>query len=119
MLPGDDIYEQVDRSIRIWDKVLLCCSKHSLSSWWVDNEIETAVEKERKVMKERGYKTLALIPLDLDGYLFSGQWQSGMAQQVRSRLVVDFREWTRSYERFESEVRRVILALRVDGGGTK
>ena len=35
MLPGDDIYEQVDRGIRLWDKVLLCCSKDSLTSWWV------------------------------------------------------------------------------------
>ena len=34
MLPGDDIYEQVDRGIRSWDKVLLCCSEHSLASWW-------------------------------------------------------------------------------------
>ena len=30
MLPGDDIYEQVERGIRLWDKVLLCCSRHSL-----------------------------------------------------------------------------------------
>lgn len=29
MLLGDDIYEQVDRGIRLWDKVLLCCSRHS------------------------------------------------------------------------------------------
>jgi hypothetical protein len=47
MLPGDDIYAPVNGSIRIRDKVLWCCSKHSLSSWWVDNEIETAVEKQR------------------------------------------------------------------------
>jgi hypothetical protein len=59
MLPGDDIYEQVDRGIRIWDKVLLCCSKRSLSSWWVDSEINRAFEKERALMKERGRKTLA------------------------------------------------------------
>jgi len=24
ILPGDDIYEHVDRGIRLWDKVLLC-----------------------------------------------------------------------------------------------
>jgi hypothetical protein len=33
MLPGDDIYEQVDHGIRLWDKILLCCSRNSLTSW--------------------------------------------------------------------------------------
>ena len=32
VLPGDDIYDQVDRGIRLWDKVLLCCSKESLTT---------------------------------------------------------------------------------------
>lgn len=41
LLPGDDIYEATDRGIRLWDKVLLCCSKTSLSSWWVDKEVNT------------------------------------------------------------------------------
>jgi uncharacterized protein YjbI with pentapeptide repeats len=47
MLPGDDIYEQVDRGIRLWDKVLLCCSRDSLRSWWVDDEITRAFKKEQ------------------------------------------------------------------------
>lgn len=54
LLPGDDIFEQVDRGIRLWDKVLLCCSKASLKSWWVDDEITKAYQKEQALMKERG-----------------------------------------------------------------
>jgi hypothetical protein len=34
-------------------------------------------------MKERGKKTLALVPLNLDGYLFKDQWARSKAQQVR------------------------------------
>jgi hypothetical protein len=84
--PGDDIHEEVDRGIVLWDKVLLCCSKDSLSSWWVDNEIGKAFAKEQALMNERKKKVLALIPLDLDGYLFNA-WNNGKASQVRERWL--------------------------------
>ena len=62
VLPGDKIHKIIDSAINIWDKVLLCCSNHSLNSWWVDNEIETAFTKERFIRKERGEEVLAFNP---------------------------------------------------------
>ncbi len=114
MLPGDHIRDQVDRGIRLWDKVLLCCSRHSLSSFWVDEETGKAFEKEERLWKERKQRVLALIPLDLDGYLF--QWESGNASRVRERKAPDFTEWGQDPQKFEAQMDNVIRALRTDDG---
>jgi hypothetical protein len=108
---GDDILDHVDRGIRLWDKVLLCCSKNSLTSGWVEAEIDKALEKEQTLRKQRQEKVLALIPLDLDGYLFGG-WESGRASVVRQRLAVDFQGWDESHAKCEEQIEKVILALR-------
>jgi len=113
LLPGDNIYDHVDRGIRLWDKVLLCCSRNSLTSWWVDDEIDKALEKERTLWEQSQKEVLAIIPLNLDGYLLN-EWNSGKASQVRKRLAADFRGWEASNAKCEEEIEKVIRALRSD-----
>ena len=116
VLPGDDIMDGVDRGIRIWDKVLLCCSRASLEgSVWVDREIDKALQKEERLWKSRGQKVLSLIPLNLDNFMF--EWEGGKASVLRSRLAPDFTDWERDNAKFEAQFERVVQALRADDGG--
>jgi len=119
LLPGDNIYTEVDRGIRLWDKVLLCCSENALTSWWVDNEIKIAFDKEQHLWREREKEVLALIPLNLDDYLFTKKWQSGLATEVRARLAANFGGWERDNARFEEQFERLVKALRTDSGERK
>jgi TIR domain/Pentapeptide repeats (8 copies) len=117
LLPGHDISRELERGIYLWDKFLLCASKNSLTSFWVENEIKTTLGKELALRKERGKPVHKLIPLNLDGYIFSDQWDLGvLANEIRSRVAADFRDWEKPESNFDKQVDRVIKALRADEG---
>ena len=115
-MPGDDLYHGIDQGIRLWDKVLLCASEASLTSWWVDNEISTAFAKEQRLMKQRGGKALSLIPLNLDGYLFKPECTNGKTEQIKTRVAADFTGWETDNSTFEREFEKVVRSLRADSG---
>jgi hypothetical protein len=74
-----------------WIIARQCASKNSLTSWWVENEIKTTLEKERTLRKEREKPVHKLIPLNLDGYMFTDEWDLGvLANEIRSRVAADF-----------------------------
>ena len=117
MLPGDDKFEEVDHGIYSWDKFLLCCSKSSLTSWWVDSEINKVFTKEQQLTKERGGKVKCLIPLDIDGYIFTAECRNAKKDELLSRIAADFTGWNEDEKKFEKELNRVLKALLLDNKG--
>ncbi len=118
MKPGDRILDVVNDAIRLHErfccaaltrKILLCCSESSLESWWVKDEIEKALERERREKRD------IIIPLNLDGYLLDG-WESGQASTIRSRLAADFTGCEHDNAKFEEQFERVVRALRTGKG---
>lgn len=116
ILPGDNIYDRIDHGIRVWDKVLLCASEHSLTSGWVNDELKHAFAKEKKLFKDRGCEVLSLIPLNLDGYLFS-DWNHPKKNQVLERMAPDFTGWDSDNTKFEQQLERVVKALQTNNTG--
>lgn len=83
---GDRIRSRIDEMIGDHDKLLLVLSKYSLISQWVEQEVESALELERK--EER----TILLPIRLDDAPFS--WESGWVTYVRNtRNIGDFTKW--------------------------
>src|SRR5208283_2303284 len=58
---GDRFQERIEESIRIYDKLLIVLSAHSVSSLWVGREVEAALEREQRA-PFRG----VLFPIRLD-----------------------------------------------------
>ena len=83
----------------------------------MDGEINRTFQKEAQFMKERGKKVLALIPLNLDGFLFSPDYQSGKKAEITSRVAANFVGWEKDPALFDRELEKVIRALRTDEGG--
>ncbi|OAT69689.1 hypothetical protein AWB85_20075 [Mycobacteroides immunogenum] len=92
ILPGDSILDSIDQGIKVHDRVILVCSQNSLgrkTGWWVDEEIERALAKERE-LRRAGEKFGVLVPVTIDNYVFDG-WNSGFQATVLQKNVGDFK----------------------------
>jgi hypothetical protein len=83
---GDKFRQRIDESIRLYDKLLVILSEDSISSSWVEDEVESALER------ERNEKRLVLFPVRLDETVVNTQ-EAWAASLRRQRHIGDFRGW--------------------------
>ena len=103
---GDEIRDVIEVSIRVHDKLLLVLSAHSVASKWVRNEVETALEKERRQRRP------VLFPIRLDEAVM--ETEAGWAGLVRRRRHIgDFRGW-KEHDAYQKGFARLLRDLKAE-----
>jgi hypothetical protein len=103
---GARIRPTIDESIRVYDKLLLVLSEHSVSSQWVEQEVETALRKERQA----GGTVLFPVRLDDSVFAISEGWPALLKD---TRHVGDFTEW-KGHDSYQKAFDRLLRDLRAE-----
>ncbi len=116
---GDKFRSRIDEAIRLHDKLLLILSEDSVNSTWVEDEVESALEKERKA-KERGEERTVLFPIRLDSAVMEtdAAWAASIR---RTRHIGDFCSW-KDHDAYQNAFERLLRDLKAgakQGGNGK
>ncbi len=104
---GKTVWGEIDREIKIYDKLMVVCSENSLQSEPVIREIERALQRE-----DREHKNI-LFPIRIDNYVFD-KWEYERKADVVNKVVGDFSEWDKDVSKYNKSLNKLIKALRAE-----
>lgn len=103
---GDRIRLRIDESIRLHDKLLLVLSEESVKSQWVEQEVETALAREREQNR------IVLFPIRLDESVMGVN--SGWPWLIKNtRHIGDFSLW-KDHDSYKDAFARLIRDLKAE-----
>ncbi|MCX6024920.1 MAG: toll/interleukin-1 receptor domain-containing protein, partial [Chloroflexi bacterium] len=103
---GDRLRRRFDESIRAYDKLLVVLSANSIRSEWVEKDVETALEKERK------QNTTVLFPIRIDDEVMDTD-QAWAADIRRTRYIGDFTRW-KDHDSYQKAFDRLLRDLKAE-----
>jgi hypothetical protein len=101
---GDRFQEEIEKAIRVYDKLLLVLSEDSINSSWVEREVQAAFEKEQR----QGLTVLFPVRLDDAVMDCSRAWAADIR---RTRHIGDFRKW-QEHSSFRKSLNRLLRDLK-------
>ena len=102
---GQKILDGIDEAIRVRDKVVLILSEGAIASDWVEDEVTTAFEEERR------RKETMLFPIRLDNAVMDTD--EAWANKLRARNIGDFTRW-KEHEAYTAMFKRVLRDLKIE-----
>ncbi len=103
---GDKFRSRIDEAIHVYDKLMVVLSANSVGSAWVEKEVETAFEKERKENRT------VLFPIRLDDEAMTTS-QAWAADIRRTRHIGDFCRW-KDHDDYQKAFSRLLRDLQAD-----
>ncbi len=94
---------EVDEAVRVYDKLVVICSKNSLKAEAVIREIERALQREQRDGKE------ILFPIRIDDSIFS--WEHELQPDLLRKTIGDFLDW-KNPESYRASLERLVRNLR-------
>lgn len=116
---GKKLHEEIETQIRMYDKLLIVLSEHSLESEWVKTELRRAFQEER-ASERAGKKKRKLFPVRLTDMERIKAWScfdadSGkdLGVELREYFIPDFSHW-KEHDQFEASFARLLKDLQAD-----
>jgi uncharacterized protein YjbI with pentapeptide repeats len=109
---GEHIETQIDRAIKVHEKLLLMLSESSINSNWVKREISKAVKREENEGKR------VLFPISLVEFSTLEQWEfvdskgRDLSEEIRKFYIPSFKGWENDNSLYTTEFDKLLKAFK-------
>ena len=111
---GRKLHEQIGEAIRLYDRLLLVLSEHSMSSEWVKTEIAYARLKELNEHRQVLFP-ISLVPFSRirDWECFDADTGKDSGREIREYFVPDFSAW-KDHDSYQGAFQRLVRDLKAE-----
>jgi uncharacterized protein YjbI with pentapeptide repeats len=103
---GEEFGNRIDETIRLYDKLMVILSQHSINSSWVEFEVKKALKKEQEQGK------LMLFPIKLDETVMEAP-EAWAADIRKKRHIGDFTKW-KEHDAYQKAFARLLRDLKAE-----
>lgn len=101
---GETVWGEIDRGIKIYDKLVIVLSENSLQSKPVLREVQRSLDREDKEHKN------ILFPIRIDDYIFD-KWEHERKADVLEKVVGDFSGWNKDAAKYQKAFAKLLKGL--------
>ena len=104
---GETVWGEIDRGIKIYDKLVIVLSENSLQSKPVLREVQRSLDREDKEHKN------ILFPIRIDDYIFD-KWEHERKADVLEKVVGDFSGWDKDAAKYQKAFDKLLKGLQAE-----